>query len=49
VFPHLSKIAQAYADKGLAVIGISIEADSPQLDAFVARQQMDYTVAVSEQ
>ncbi len=30
------------------VVGISIEADSPQLDAFVARQQMDYTVAVSE-
>ena len=49
VFPHLSKIAGAYADKGLVVLGISIEADSPQLDAFVARQQMDYTVAVSEQ
>ena len=49
VFPHLSKIAKTYADKGLIVVGISIEADSPQLAAFVARQQMDYTVAVSEQ
>jgi len=49
VFPHLSKIAKTYTDKGLVVVGISIEADSPQLDAFVARQQMDYTVAVSEQ
>ena len=49
VFPHLSKIAKSYADKGLVVVGISVEADSPQLDAFVARQQMDYTVAVSEQ
>ena len=49
VFPHLSKIARTYAEKGLVVVGISIEADSPQLDAFVARQQMDYTVAVSEQ
>lgn len=49
MFPHLSGIQQKNADQGLVVVGISLEADSPQLDAFVARQNMAYTVAVSEQ
>lgn len=49
VFPHLSEMQQRCADKGLVVIGISLEEDSPQLDTFVNRQKMDYTVAVSQQ
>ena len=50
MIPHLSKIQREYGDRGLLVVGISVEAPSPQLTAFVAQQgdKMDYTVACSE-
>lgn len=38
VFPHLSKIAREYRDKGLRVVGVSLEADSPQMRKFVEGQ-----------
>lgn len=49
VFPHLSEIQAKGAAAGLVVVGISLEEDSPQMDTFVNRQKMDYTVAVSQQ
>lgn len=46
-FPHLSQLAAKYRDRGLVVVGINMETDSPQVRAFVAQQgpKMDYTVA----
>lgn len=38
MFPHLSKIAAQYADRGLRVVGISLEPDSPKLRSFVQSQ-----------
>ena len=50
MIPHLTKIQREYGDRGLVVVGISVEAPSPQLTAFVAQQgdKMDYIVACSE-
>ncbi len=46
VFPHLSEFARAYKDKGLKVVSICVEQDSPALQQFVDQQgsKMDYTV-----
>jgi len=46
VFPHLSRLAWKYKDKGLKVIGLSIDALSTALHHFVDSQgdRMDYTV-----
>ena len=50
VFPHLTSIFEARKDKGLVVVGISIE-DDPTLDSFVQKEgsRMGYTVAVDTQ
>ena len=47
VAPHLSNIARKYRDKGLKVIGLSLDDVSPTLHQFVASQgdKMDYTVS----
>ncbi|KAL4418880.1 hypothetical protein ABPG77_010049 [Micractinium sp. CCAP 211/92] len=47
-FPHLSSLAQKHRGRGLVVVGINMEQDSPQIRSFVAQQggKMDYTVAV---
>lgn len=37
-FPHLSQLARKYRDRGLVVVGINMEQDSPQLRTFVAQQ-----------
>lgn len=46
MFPHLSEIARKHRDKGLKVIGISLEEPSSSLEQFVNGQgaKMDYTV-----
>ena len=46
VFPHMSEIARKYRDKGLKVVGISVEEYSNSLEQFVQQQgpKMDYTV-----
>ena len=46
VAPHLSNIARKYRDKGLKVIGLSLDDISPSLHQFVASQgdKMGYTV-----
>ncbi|BDA46662.1 probable thiol-disulfide oxidoreductase ResA [Coccomyxa sp. Obi] len=51
VFPHLSEIAHKYKDKGLKVVSICVEQDSPALQQFVDQQgsKMEYTVAVDPQ
>ena len=48
VFPHLSRIAQRYRDRGLKVIGLSLDDASPGLQQFVHSQgdNMDYTVSL---
>ncbi|CAK0785789.1 hypothetical protein CVIRNUC_009000 [Coccomyxa viridis] len=48
VFPHLSRIAQKYRDRGLKVIGLSLDDASPGLQHFVHSQgdKMDYTVVM---
>jgi hypothetical protein len=48
VFPHMSEIARKYRDKGLRVIGISVEEFSNSLEQFVQQQgpKMDYTVRI---
>lgn len=45
--PHLSNIARKYRDKGLKVMGLSLDDISPTLHQFVASQgdKMDYTVS----
>ncbi|CAL5228256.1 g11358 [Coccomyxa viridis] len=50
VAPHLSNIARKYRDKGLKVMGLSLDDVSPTLHQFVASQgdKMDYTVAVDQ-
>ncbi|KAL4443316.1 hypothetical protein ABPG75_011053 [Micractinium tetrahymenae] len=47
-FPHLSSLAQKHRGRGLVVVGVNMEQDTPQIRAFVAQQgsKMDYTVAV---
>ncbi|KAK9827725.1 hypothetical protein WJX81_005679 [Elliptochloris bilobata] len=47
VFPHLSEIARKNAAHGLAVVGVSLEPVSPELQAFVQQQanKMEYAVA----
>jgi thiol-disulfide isomerase/thioredoxin len=47
-FPHLSDIARKYKDRGLVVIGINIEGDSPAVRKLVVDQgtKMDYRVAI---
>ncbi len=37
-FPHLSQLAQKHRSSGLVVVGINMEADSPQIRAFVQQQ-----------
>jgi hypothetical protein len=37
-FPHLSQLQRKHRAAGLAVVGVSMEEDSPQLRAFVAQQ-----------
>jgi hypothetical protein len=37
-FPHLSQLQHKHGAAGLAVVGVSMEEDSPQLRAFVAQQ-----------
>jgi len=51
VFPHISALQQKYKTRGLVVVGLSMEPDSPQLRDFVQRQgdKMQYTVACGEQ
>ncbi|CAG9464971.1 unnamed protein product [Pedinophyceae sp. YPF-701] len=51
VFPHLTAVAQKHAAKGLVVVGITQETDTPQLRGFVSGQgdKMGYSVASSEQ
>ena len=46
MFPHLSSIARKYREKGLEVIGLSLDELSPALHEFVQSQgkKMDYTV-----
>lgn len=46
VFPHLSYIARKYREKGLKVIGLSLDELSLALNQFVQSQgdKMDYTV-----
>lgn len=46
MFPHLSDIARKFRDKGLKVVGISLEEPSSSLEQFVNGQgpKMDYTV-----
>ena len=48
MFPHLSRIAQKYRDRGLKVIGLSLDDASPGLQQFVHSQgdKMDYTVSL---
>ena len=47
VFPHLTAIYRSRQDKGLSVVGVSIE-DDPSLPDFVKKEgdRMGYTVAV---
>lgn len=47
-FPHLSELARAHRGRGLTVVGINIEGDSPAVRRMVEQQgpKMDYTVAV---
>jgi thiol-disulfide isomerase/thioredoxin len=49
VFPHLSRIYSQRKDKGLVVVGISVD-DDPGLAAFFEQQgdKMAYTVAVDK-
>lgn len=37
-FPHLSQLAQKHRSKGLVVVGVNMEEDSPQIRAFVQQQ-----------
>lgn len=37
-FPHLSQLAQKHRSKGLVVLGVNMEEDSPQIRAFVQQQ-----------
>ena len=46
VFPHLSQIARAYAAKGLVVVSVSLEPNSPQLQNFVQQQGNNIAYAV---
>ena len=48
VFPHLSRIAHKYRDRGLKVIGLSLDDASPGLQQFVHSQgdKMDYSVSL---
>lgn len=47
-FPHLSSLAAKHRGRGLVVVGVNMEQDSPQIRAFVQQQgaKMDYVVAV---
>ncbi|GAB4818625.1 hypothetical protein N2152v2_005671 [Parachlorella kessleri] len=47
-FPHLSGLQRKFRDKGLRVVGVSLEEDSPQTRRFVEQQgsNMEYAVAV---
>jgi thiol-disulfide isomerase/thioredoxin len=46
--PHLTKVATQYKDKGVVVVGISIEKEESVVRPFVEKQadKMDYIVAV---
>lgn len=46
MFPHLSQIARAYAAKGLVVVSVSLEPNSPQLQSFVQQQGNNVAYAV---
>ena len=46
VFPHLSQIARTYAAKGLVVVSVSLEPNSPQLQKFVQQQGNNMAYAV---
>jgi peroxiredoxin len=44
--PVIRDIADAYRDRGLVVIGISVQESSPEnVAAYAARYQLDYTIA----
>jgi peroxiredoxin len=44
--PVVRDIAEAYRDRGLVVIGVSVQESSPEnVAAYAARYQLDYTIA----
>lgn len=46
--PSLQKLSQAYADRGLVVVGAAVESEPEDIKKFVAKHQMTYPIALGD-
>lgn len=45
-FPYLNSLHQEFADKGLQIIGVNLDEDSKEADAFLANHPAKFPIAV---
>ena len=48
-FPALARLQQKYASKGLVIIGVGVDDDAAKYQAFIAKQQVPFTLVHDSQ
>lgn len=48
IMPELQKLQAAHAEKGLRVLGISIDEDPKKVEKFLAKRPVDYRIAIDD-